>query len=1238
MPAHFSTKLPLSLILIVPFVAQLVATVGLVGYFSFKNGQKAVENLAHQLLEVTGENTSQRLELLLEIPPLINQLNGDSIEAGQLDLTDLPALEQHFLQQIQSTPSLSRISFSNLAGGLVSAGRDHRGLSLAATDQFTQGTLQVYKVDSQGNRQERLVLQANYNAAQRPFHQSAVAAKKPIWTPIFTAVQPSLGLSLAASQPVYNSAGQLQGVLSSAFLLSVLDTYLQELSPAQELSTFILEPSGLLVASSSGEPLLGAGNRPQRLNALESQTALIRETAQHLLNNSAAASEIPTHLHLSLSDDRYFVQVLPFERDGLSWLVVIALPESAFMADIQANTRQTVLLCLATAIASVGLGLLIVRWISRPLQQLNQAAQQFAQGQFEVSAPVSAVAEMQGLGQSFATMAAQMQASLINLETHSRTLESQFNAFFQSAPIGMAVLDDQLRYVQINAVLAAANHQTQQAHIGQTLRQMVPTLADQIEPLYQAVLETGRPLLYKELSTNEPNQLGQQRHWIASYFPLPSAGDRPTYLGVVALDITHLKQLKLALQTSEAQLSSILNSAIAAIISYRVWPGLDPQPEPCCITGLNPRAWQYEFCSAGCESVFGYPPNAFTARPNLWRERIHPDDWQSVLVPRDLKLRTERVTTDQYRFLDADGRWRWIAETAACVWEAASEAWVVTVVSHDVSDRKGMEEQLRTSEAALAEAQRIGGIGSWSFDLASQTITWSDQMFRVFGLSPQVAAPSYSDFLQFVPLPDRQRLQALIENAIQTGQPYETEHPVDRLDGSQGWVFCRGEVLRDSQGNVVKLLGIGQDVTARKQTEIELEQAKEAAIREAARSAAANESKSLFLASMSHELRTPLNAILGFSELISANGQLACQERENLQIIQRSSEHLLNLINDVLDLSKIEAGRITLDESTVDLPRLGQGLYDLFYQQALDKGLQLHLAIAADSPAGFVADARKLRQVLINLLSNAVKFTPQGQVTLRISPGAIAPDAATQQGAASQLVFEVEDTGVGIAADELETIFEAFTQARAGRQAAQGTGLGLAICRQFAQLMGGDLTVTSCLGLGSCFRLWLPLKTAPEPLKVLPNRPIVGLANRRCEVRVLIVDDHPVNRQLLMMLMQRIGLVVREATNGEEAVAAWQQWSPHLIWMDLQMPRLNGYDATARIRQAESQHPQPRTVIIALTAQAFEEDRQQALTMGCDDYVTKPFQKAVLYSKLAEHLKLEYCYGEASMPALPREP
>lgn len=400
----------------------------------------------------------------------------------------------------------------------------------------------------------------------------------------------------------------------------------------------------------------------------------------------------------------------------------------------------------------------------------------------------------------------------------------------------------------------------------------------------------------------------------------------------------------------------------------------------------------------------------------------------------------------------------------------------------------------------------------------------------------------------------------------------------------------------------------------------------------------ANHAKSIFLGNMSHELRTPLNAVLGYAQLLAREPQLQAFAVE-LETINRCGKHLLALINDVLELSRIDSGQMSLNIDTFDFHELLETVKDIWTTKANSKGLDYQLEWGSDLPRYIRSDDSKLRQVLVNLLSNAIKFTGHGHVIFEIQQSTLSPDAnhslLPSHPQQCWLHFAVRDSGPGIANAELEHIFHPFIQGEHARHIVdEGTGLGLAISHQFVTLLGGELSVISTPGVGSCFQFAIPVEiaTSGNAKSAIPAAKVKCLAPNQPEYRILVVDDQLDNRNFLARLLTMVGFDVKSASSGETAIAHWHDWHPHLIWMDIRMENLDGYETTRQIK-AEN-HPQP-PIIIALTAFAFEEDKEKALAMGFDDFVRKPFQEAEIFEKMSKHLGVEYQYNAHSQPLIP---
>lgn len=408
----------------------------------------------------------------------------------------------------------------------------------------------------------------------------------------------------------------------------------------------------------------------------------------------------------------------------------------------------------------------------------------------------------------------------------------------------------------------------------------------------------------------------------------------------------------------------------------------------------------------------------------------------------------------------------------------------------------------------------------------------------------------------------------------------------------------------------------------------------------------ANQAKSEFLASMSHELRTPLNAILGFTQLMNEDPLLSAKHHQYVGIINQAGEHLLTLINDVLEMSKIEAGRSTLNQHQFDLIDLLDGLRKMMQMRAESQGLELKFEYAPDLPRYLETDEGKLRQVLLNLLSNAIKFTTKGEIRVRVKREyqIVQPESSLtfdlenleeknpainseNQRGLEFILFEVEDTGAGIAPEEIDLLFQPFKQTESGRNSNQGTGLGLAISQKYVQLMGGDIHVRSQLGIGSLFSFEIPAHSLEYcSLSVNTNKAkVISLAPGQPAYKILVVDDRLDSRLFLNELLSNLGFKIENAENGQEAIDCWKTWQPDLILMDVRMPIIDGLTATKLIK---GKPLGKKTKIIILTASVFEEDQEQILACGCDDFVTKPLEVDNLLEKISQHLGVQYIYQQ----------
>ncbi|MDX2217275.1 MAG: PAS domain S-box protein [Oculatellaceae cyanobacterium bins.114] len=698
----------------------------------------------------------------------------------------------------------------------------------------------------------------------------------------------------------------------------------------------------------------------------------------------------------------------------------------------------------------------------------------------------------------------------------------------------------------------------------------------------------------------------------------------------VVVNIHDRKQAELVLQTKTEELDRFFSVALD-LLSIANIDGY--------FLRLNPQ-W---------EKTLGYRLEDLEGVRFL--DYVHPEDLESTLNAMAILVNQQELPNFVNRYRCHDGSYRWIE------WRSYPVGNLIYSAARDITDRKHLEQELvknRDFRELLFDKSNdalflVDGDTLLTVDCNQQAI----EMFEVASKADLMNIEGHT-------LQKRQFTTdelATIQQEINQKGFWNLEIEYITRQGREFWgdISAKPIIFGEQRFNLVRVV----DISDRKRAEQELQQAKEAA-------EAANRAKSAFLANMSHELRTPLNVILGYTQLLNYDLSLMPEYPEYLRSIHRSGEHLLTLINDVLDLSKIEAGRLTLNENRFNLPNLITALWEMFQLRANSKGLNLILDMPSNLPEWIVADINKLRQILINLLSNAVKFTEAGMITLRVNAGEWGSEPVREwmgkrtdnypsnqtlfpllSPTSSVLYIEVEDTGVGIAPDELDTIFEAFSQASAGKCSTEGTGLGLAISDRFVQLMEGSLRVHSVVGQGSLFSFWVPvqLSNSDQVASITAERPINGLLLGQSQFRILVVDDQIANRQVLVSILRKVGLDVREAASGVEAIQQWQNWRPHLIYMDIRMAGMDGYEAMQQIRQeeqdiqkmwesgriAENDPVPPVPVpIIALTAQAYQEERDRALAAGFTDFMAKPLKTTLIFQQLATHLDLQCQYADSA--------
>ncbi len=686
--------------------------------------------------------------------------------------------------------------------------------------------------------------------------------------------------------------------------------------------------------------------------------------------------------------------------------------------------------------------------------------------------------------------------------------------------------------------------------------------------------------------------------------PLFDAQNRVVAIEGIAHDITERQQAEEALRHSEERYRLLAFYATDMISTH------DPNGA-------------YLYISPACRTLLGYEPEELLGISPY--KSFHPEDLPSIQ-----ELHTNFIHgalnnyTGSYRIRRKDGKYIWFETTSRMVRDSdTSDIQEIVAISRDITERKHTQEKLQQANTELNQFKTTLDMtldGVFLFETQTYRFLYVNQgaMNQVGYAKEELLQMTVFEVIPAFSVKRLQKLLAPLLNGLQPALIFETIYQRKDQQLVQVEVFLQYIQVPGQNSVFVALV---RDITERKQAEMKLQQAMQAA--EEARKAAeiANQAKSTFLANMSHELRTPLNGILGYTQIFSRDTNLTEKQQQGIQIIHRSGEHLLTLINDILDLSKIEAGKLEIVASEIQFPEFLKNIVFLMRMRAVQKGIAFHYEeVYSPLPAGVRADEKRLRQILLNLLSNAIKFTEQGQVTFRVMY------------ANDQARFEIQDTGMGIPADQLESIFIPFQQLGSHHQKLEGTGLGLSISQRLVETMGGQLQVESLTGKGSLFwfEMRLPKVEHYKGGTSIASPMVVGFqpTGEKKTFTLLVADDLKPNRAFLVNLLSELGFCVLEANHGQEALALAEQRLPEVILTDLFMPLMDGFELARQIRHSATLKD---SVIIANSASVFEHHQRQSIEAGCNEFLAKPIRMEELLRILQKYLPIEWVYKKPAV-------
>jgi len=1346
---------PLRAAFIVPFVLEISLAVGITGWLSIRNGQQAVNDVAHQLRDEISQRINQKLSQFLSDPLLVNQLNQKAHQLGYIDVQSSDNLYRHFFAQAEDFETIGSLFYGGVDGefiGKANFGRGDRSQPLLmVAGAETEGSIQFYSLDEMGEPVDLVREAPGFDPRDRPWYKTAVAAGATTWGEVFTYHAFPL-IAIPAMVPVYDADGNLQGVFGNNFFLDQVSEFLADLEVGQTGQTFIVERSGLILASSTlPRPFRLTEGTAERLSMTDSGDPLIEASGQFLLEHYGSLEKIqqPTQLEFQIKSDRQFVQVAPFrDEKGLDWLIVVVIPESDFMESVQVNTRNTIFLCLGALGIAIVSGLLTARWVTQPLLRLSRASKAIATGKLDQRVSIEGSREVRHLAETFNHMAQRLQSLFLDVqrgearfqnlaenmpgviyryvmfpggheampyispgwhqvwETDSqeananilwrnihpgdeqamrKSLAEAYNAMQNWVWEWRIVLDSgQVRWLQTIAkpqrqetgeviwdgliLNITARKQTEQhlqeseqrfrramneapfpiivhAEDGKILRvnqawteqsgythDDIPTISDwvfkaygelhvdakaQIDRLYalDARLQEGEHLIKAHS--------GEIRVWDFSSVPLGRMDDGRRLVMSCAVDITQRKKNEQDVQRSRQRISDILESITDGFFAIN-------------------HDWQFTYINRRAEQLLQRSRHDLIGK-NIWQE--FPTAVDTIFYSEYHRVIRGQISTTFDAFYEPFNTWFEV--------HAYPSPDGMTAYFQDITTRKETEAllqetnrelerrvtertaQIQQVNSRLSLALRAAHAGIWEWSLHTNEFFWSDENYRLMGYEPRSCASTYENWLNIIHPDDQEQVETQMSRVVEQREALNLEYRVLLPDDNVRWIGDLGEIVYDANGQPRGMAGIQVDITSRKHAEKQLRLSSERLSLANAELARADRLKDEFLAGMSHELRTPLHSVLGLSEALleTAFGELSGQQRQFIEMIQQSGSHLLDLINDILDLSKVQSGKMNLQMSEVSVEELCDISLCFVRQQATHKQITIECHVGSDVNVVWV-DELRTRQVLINLLSNAVKFTPeQGSVTLTVVIDSYHDAVA----------FYVADTGIGIAPEQMDLLFQPFVQLDSGlARRYEGTGLGLALVKKIVEMHGGSVSLESTIGEGSCFKVLFPLKqpraepeesgsedtiatmhrssaTLVEADCPIPDKTQSGTQGDMVEhrlIRVLLAEDHEDNIILLSNYLQQHHMEMTVARSGLEVLYHVAQQSFDVILMDIQMPEIDGLTTMYKLHNDQTVRTPP---IIVLTALAMPGDRERCMAAGAQDYLTKPVNLKYLRSLIRKY-------------------